>query len=111
MILKRRDFVISAGLLALASILPKVSEGKTVYLGNKNYCVVGPDSVLKLPSNPKEGHSVNLIIPTKSIEKPSKVEFSSTPILGDTEDLLLDTFGHIRLTYLNASKGWVISPA
>ena len=108
---KRRDFIISSGLMAMATLFPNISSGKSISLGNRNFHIVGPGSLLKLPLAPKAGHSVNLIIPAKSIENPAKVEFKSVPLLGDKEDLVLDTFGHIRLTYIDTVRGWTLLPS
>jgi hypothetical protein len=110
MFFKRRDFIVSAGLMALASLMPSLSKGKVVALGNRSYYIVAPDTYIKLPENPKSGYAVNLVIPRNSVANPSKIQFSSAPLLGDKEDLVLDSFGHIRLTYLGINKGWVNLP-
>ena len=110
MFFKRRELLISTGLFLIAGILPKLKGGKTVSLNNKKFHIVEPDSRLFLPNGPKNGQTINLIIPRQSVQNPSKLIFSKNLILGDKEDLVLDSFGQIRLTFVNDRVGWANLP-
>ena len=110
MFFKRREFIVSASLMALASLIPNLSKSKVVKLGNSRYCIVAPGTNIELPASPEVGHAVNLVIPRSSLIDPSRIKFSSVPLMGDKEDLLLDSFGHVKLTFLGFKRGWVNLP-
>ena len=71
--------------------------------------VVQGNTVIKLPSQASEGDEIVLGIPNSSLRFPAVVRSDSAKILGNHEDLILDTFCNIRLTYQSQSKNWVLA--
>ncbi len=67
------------------------------------------NTVIKLPPNPKDGDVVYLEITNQTLKVPSIVKSDSASILGDDDDLVLDTFSNIRLTYEVKTNNWSLA--
>ncbi len=71
--------------------------------------LVQGNTIIKLPSEPRDGDEVLLEIPNTALRFPATVRSDSTAILGENEDLILDSFGNIRLTYQSQTKNWILT--
>lgn len=67
------------------------------------------NTLIKLPPNPKDGDVVYLEITNQTLKVPSIVKSDSASILGDDDDLVLDTFSNIRLTYEVKTNNWSLA--
>lgn len=95
----------SSGLPFLMSFIRK----KEITLKVGDVHIVEKNTILHLPSNPADGDAVLLGISNETLRFPAVVRSSSAAILGDREELILDTFSNIRLTYDVKSNNWILA--
>lgn len=67
------------------------------------------NTLIKLPPNPKNGDVVYLEITNQTLKVPSIVKSDFASILGDHENLVLDTFSNIKLTYEVKTNNWSLA--
>lgn len=76
---------------------------------NKNSCHhVKQGQQIHLPMKPEDGDSIFLVIESNEIKKPAVIKFQGQPILGDNEDLILDSIANIKLSF-KTSSGWSLT--
>ena len=64
---------------------------------------------LRLPSQPKNGDSVHIIIDSTALEHPCSVVSLKEKVAGDREPLILDSLANIKLIYRKETKNWVLA--
>lgn len=69
--------------------------------------LVSESCTLELPENPSHGDSVYLVVPSKSLRKPSQVISPSATILGHSDPLILDSLANFNLKYDAVRNDWV----
>lgn len=71
--------------------------------------IVKGNTIIHLPKEASDGDYVFLGISNKTLRFPAVVRCDSAAILGDHEDLILDTFCNIRLTYHAPTRNWILA--
>lgn len=115
--MKRRQF------LFLLMTVPQIStlfSMKKVFATNSCHKVkklsaneihsVTEGAVINLPSNPKNGDCVWIIVDNSSLANPAIVQqVGCEKILGNQEPLILDTLSNFKLTYSSCDNDWKLS--
>tara|TARA_R110002072_G_scaffold64203_5_gene159731 strand:- start:70168 stop:70527 length:360 start_codon:yes stop_codon:yes gene_type:complete len=117
--IKRRVFVenfikLSASSIILSSTFASSSlfnlrkTNKSCHLKRNDCLEVKPNQKISLPVNPVHGDSVFIAINGDSLDQPASIKYDGHPILGDKEDLILDSLANLKLTY-KSNAGWLLS--
>ncbi len=102
----RREFLLSAGGLALG-LFPLVPfQQRVVFLqANTAYTVSGGER-LAFPGNASKGDRIGLAVTAESLLRPAVVLYRGIPLLGAREDLQLDSLGNVLFTFYGQWAGW-----
>lgn len=104
----RRKFITTLNSALLSVLLVKSYKARRKLNKNTENLVL-PNQELLLPENVDTGDYVRLLIPAKSVLKPSKIVYKATAIESTHEDFDLDTFGIFTLKYHGHLKGWKLT--
>lgn len=67
------------------------------------------DTYLRLPKNPKDGDSVQIVVENSTLESPCIVQYESTSIAGDREPLILDSTANFKLIFRQLTQNWELA--
>jgi|GEM_PF-4209839 len=92
------------------ALLGKSSKDlESIHLSNGDvYEIRRTAEAIHLPMNPKPGDTIYISIQPRGVVRPSKIVFKNCPLLGDHEDILLDTIGNVHFRFIGNQKGWVL---
>lgn len=99
----------TTGFGSVFSHLMNFGRRKEIPLKVGDVHIVRMNTILKLPTNPKDGDAVLLGISNQTLRFPAVLRSDSAAILGDHEELILDTFSNIRLTYDVKTNNWALA--
>lgn len=103
------SFLLSSSSLFANIIFSKSKLTDKICSLSKNSChQVQQGQQILLPSKPKDGDTIFLAIESSEIKKPAVIKYQGLPILGDREDLILDSIANIKLTF-RTNSGWQLS--
>ncbi len=89
-----------------AKAIPVMTEAKELLLNVPNY--IESESVVKMPTNPKHGALVHIIVKSESLTKPCLLICNHSSITGDKEPLVLDQLATIVFKYDAFKKDWIL---
>jgi hypothetical protein len=118
--MKRRAFLLS--LLLVGPIAHWSSEASSFSLfsgllfgaRNKQLKINGiylasPSAFFLLPSDPKDGDSLRIIVDRNSLKLPCQLHSKMATIAGEKTDLALDSLAIVKMTYDSKNLDWKIS--
>ena len=106
----RRHFIISSFAMMATVVSGLRTSGPQ---GTNGYNLSAGEIILvkagmnfNLPTKPRDGDTVMLVVRGESLEKPAIVKYKSSKIVGDTEALELDSMANVRLVYNAPTDNW-----
>lgn len=74
-------------------------------LANNQASIIKPGTIYRMPTNPKHGDHVHIVVDQSSLLRPSVLQDSKNKIIDDKE-LILDCMAIFKLTYNSNEKTW-----
>lgn len=102
----RRKILISTAvaLIGVKSLKFKINKSKVMHLEKEN--ILSPGQVYSLPLNPKLGTKLTIVTDRNCMDHYPEILFSGELILGQKENLTLDSMAIFELEYKGPQLGW-----
>jgi hypothetical protein len=102
-------FVFSLPLLKVRSSEVKSSGFEALLEGKKEKHIIAKNGEsIELPLNPRLGQTLLISVPGESLSNPARLKFEKDYILGEREDLILDSLAIVKIQYNGPRSGWLL---
>ena len=99
----------SIAAVPVLGLLSKMRRKQQIPLKVGDVHKVHENTILHLPEKANDGDVIYLEISADSLRVPSVLKSQTAAILGEKDDLVLDTISNIRLPYSVSSNEWVLA--